>query len=125
VAAIVGVALAIFVLPAPWGIVAIVLGIAIEVAEDLFWFRYQKRRKVRTGVEGHIGERAEVVRALTPGGKGKVKFRGEMWNARATEAVAEGETVTVTGTDRLTLEVEPGPGPSGSPPAQASSRPSK
>ena len=104
VAAIVALALAIFVLPPPWGIVAIVIGVLFEVAENVFWFRYQKRRKVRTGVEGHIGERAEVVRPLNP--EGKVKFRGEMWNARAAEPVAEGETVTVTGTDRLTLEVE-------------------
>lgn len=112
-AAIVGIALAIFVLPAPWGIVAIVAGIAIEVAENLFWFRYQKRRRVRTGVEGHVGERAEVVRALTP--EGKVKFRGEVWKARAAEPVPEGETVIVNGTDRLTLVVEP----------QASSRPNQ
>jgi membrane-bound serine protease (ClpP class) len=124
-AAIVGIALAIFVLPEPWGIVAIVVGISIEVVENVFWFRYQKRRRVRTGVEGHIGERAEVVRALTPDGKGKVKFRGEVWNAQASQPVPEGETVTVTGTDRLTLEVEPGPGPRPDGAAQASSRPSQ
>jgi membrane protein implicated in regulation of membrane protease activity len=124
-AAIVAIALAIFVLPEPWGIVAIVVGIAIEVAENVFWFRYQKRRKVRTGVEGHVGERAVVVRALTPDGKGKVKFRGEVWNARAVEPVAEGEAVTVTGTDRLTLEVEPRAAGADAPPPQASSRPSQ
>ena len=121
-AAIVGIALAIFVLPEPWGIVAITVGIAIEVVENVFWFRYQKRRRVRTGVEGHIGERAEVVRALSP--EGKVKFRGEVWKARAPEPVREGETVTVTGTDRLTLEVVREPGSSEAA-AQAGSGPSE
>jgi membrane protein implicated in regulation of membrane protease activity len=111
VALVVAILLAIFVLPSPWGIVAVFAGIAIEVVEQVFWFRYQARRRVRTGVEGHIGERAEVVRALAP--EGRVKFRGEVWKARAEEPIAEGETVTVTGTEGLTLEVEP----------QASSRP--
>ena len=120
-AAIVGIALAIFVLPAPWGIVAIVVGIAIEVAENLFWFRYQKRRRVRTGVEGHVGERAQVVRALSP--EGKVRFRGEVWKARAPEPVAAGETVTVVGTEGLTLEVrarDPVQQPEGPTPQQPS-----
>lgn len=103
-AIVVAVALAIFVLPEPWGIVAVFVGIAFEVAENVFWFRYQKRRKVRTGAEGHIGERAEVTRALDP--EGQVKFRGELWKARAAEPIAAGETVRVAAVDRLTLEVE-------------------
>jgi membrane-bound ClpP family serine protease len=103
-ALIVAVALAVFVLPSPWGIVAVFAGIAVEVGEQVFWFRWQARRKVRTGVEGHVGERAEVVRALDP--EGRVKFRGEVWKARAREPVALGETVTVTGTEGLTLVVE-------------------
>jgi membrane-bound serine protease (ClpP class) len=119
-AVVVALALAIFVLPSPWGIVAVFVGIAIEIGEQVFWFRYQKRRRVRTGVEGHIGERAEVVRTLDP--EGRVKFRGEVWNARAREPIAEGETVTVVGTDRLTLEVESRPDGEGD---QASWRPSQ
>ena len=103
-ALIIAVALAVFVLPSPWGIVAVFCGIAFEVGEQVFWFRYQARRKVRTGVEGHVGERAEVVRALDP--EGRVKFRGEVWKARAPEHVAAGETVRVTGTEGLTLVVE-------------------
>lgn len=106
-ALIVAIALAIFVLPSPWGIVAVFLGIAIEVGEQVFWFRYQARRKVRTGVEGHIGERAEVVRALDP--EGRVKFRGEVWKARAPDAnkaIEAGAIVRVTGTEGLTLAVQ-------------------
>lgn len=103
-ALVVAIVLALFVLPSPWGIVAVFLGIVVEVAEQVFWFRYQARRRVRTGVEGHVGERAEVMRALDP--EGRVRFRGEIWRARAPESIAPGERVTVTGTDGLTLLVE-------------------
>jgi membrane-bound serine protease (ClpP class) len=106
-AIVVAVALAIFVLPEPWGIIAVFVGIAIEVVENVFWFRYQKRRKVRTGVEGHLGETAEVVRALAP--EGRVKFRGEVWKARASEPIEAGESVRIAAVDGLTLLVEPEP----------------
>lgn len=120
-ALVVAIALAIFVLPSPWGIVAVFVGVAVEVVEQVFWFRYQARRKVRTGVEGHVGERAEVVRALDP--EGRVKFRGEVWKARGSEPIAVGEAVTVTSTDGLTLVVEPGAAGPGD--GQTSSRPSQ
>ncbi len=103
-AVIVAVALAIFVLPSPWGIVAIFAGIAIEIVEQVFWFRYQRRQKVRTGVEAHVGELAEVTRALDP--EGSVKFRGEVWKARSKETIPAGESVRIAAVDRLTLVVE-------------------
>jgi membrane-bound serine protease (ClpP class) len=103
-AVVVAVALAIFILPGPWGIVAIFLGILFEIVENVFWFRYQARRRVQTGVEGHVGERAEVTRALDP--EGQVRFRGELWKARAEEPIAAGESVRIAEVDRLTLVVE-------------------
>lgn len=103
-AIVVAVALAIFVLPEPWGIVAIFSGIAFEIAENVFWFRYQAKRKVQTGVEAHVGERAEVTRTLDP--EGQVKFRGEVWKARSAEPIAAGEDVRIVEVDRLTLVVE-------------------
>ena len=106
-ALVVAIVLAIFVLPSPWGIVAVLAGIAVEVGEQVFWFRYQARRQVRTGVEGHVGERAEVVRPLDP--EGRVRFRGEIWKARAERPVALGESVRIKGTEGLTLLVEAEP----------------
>jgi membrane-bound serine protease (ClpP class) len=103
-AVVVAVALAIFVLPSPWGIVAVFVGIAVEVAEQVFWFRHQRRQKVRTGVEAHVGEMAEVVRACAP--EGRVRFRGDLWKARSAEPVAVGEVVRVAQTEGLTLVVE-------------------
>ena len=104
-AVIVALALAIFVLPSPWGIAAVFAGIAIEIVEQVFWFRYQRRQKIRTGVEAHIGECAEVTSALDP--EGRVMFRGEVWKARSERRVASGEAVRIREVDGLTLIVEP------------------
>jgi membrane-bound ClpP family serine protease len=112
-ALIVAVALAVLVLPSPWGIIAIFVGIVVEVGEQAFWFRYQAKRRVRTGVEGHVGERAEVVRACDP--EGRVRFRGEVWRARSAQPAAVGETVRVLDTEGLTLVVERDPDPNGEP----------
>src|SRR5262245_4943626 len=96
--------LALFVLP-PWaGLVAVSVGIAVEVAEVGFWVRFLKRYRVRTGVEGLVGTRGEVVERCDP--RGRVRLRGEIWHARC-DAVAEvGQRVSVTGVSGLTLSVE-------------------
>lgn len=103
-ALLVAIALAVFVLPSPWGIVAVLIGVGIEVGEQVFWFHFLRRYKIRAGAEAHVGERAEVVRACVL--EGRVKFRGELWNARASEPLAVGERVRVAAVDGLTLEVE-------------------
>jgi membrane-bound serine protease (ClpP class) len=100
-AAIVG----LFVLPDPWRIVLLFCAALIEVGEVYFWIRFLRRYRVTTGVEGLIGERAEVIEALTPGGR--VRLRGEIWNARGSSAVGAGEQVRVAAVDGLTLLVEP------------------
>ena len=97
-AAIIG----LFVLPDPWRIVFLVLAALIEIAEVYFWIHFLRRYRVTTGVEGMIGERAEVI------GPGRVRFRGEIWNARG--AGEPGDVVRVAGVDGLTLEVEPNGG---------------
>jgi membrane-bound serine protease (ClpP class) len=99
------IALAVFVLP-PWlGALAIAAGIAVEVGELVFWNRFLRRYRVRTGAEGLVGARAEVVQALDP--RGRVRLRGEIWQARAARPAGIGGRVRVTGVDGLTLEVEP------------------
>lgn len=99
------IALALLVLP-PWlGLVAIVTGIVVEVAEVGFWIRFLRRYRVRTGSEGLIGSVAEVVETLDP--EGRVRLRGEIWRARGPRSSPStvGERVEVTGVDGLTLEV--------------------
>jgi membrane-bound serine protease (ClpP class) len=63
------------------------------------------RRPVVTGVQAMIGERAEVVAAFS--GKGRIRYGGELWNARSASALQAGQTVRITQVDGLTLWVEP------------------
>jgi membrane-bound serine protease (ClpP class) len=100
-AAIVG----LFVLPDPWRIVFLCCAALIEVGEVYFWIRFLRRYRVTTGAEGLIGERAEVIEALSPAGR--VRLRGEIWNARGPAGTDRGEPVRVSAVDGLTLIVEP------------------
>jgi membrane-bound serine protease (ClpP class) len=94
-----------FFLPEPWGYVAIGVAAVIEIGEIYLWIRFLRRYRVTTGAEGLLGERAEVVEALSP--LGRVRVRGELWTARAETPAIAGQRMRVTGVDGLTLEVEP------------------
>jgi membrane-bound serine protease (ClpP class) len=94
-----------FLLPSPWGVVALGAAVAVEVLELLFWRRFLRRYRLRVGPETLLGMRAEVVQPCSP--VGLVRVRGELWNARASAPVDSGQTVTVSGMDGLTLRVEP------------------
>ncbi|MGH2961679.1 MAG: NfeD family protein [Microbacterium sp.] len=94
-----------FVLPSPWGFVAVGVAAAIEVVELAFWRRFLRRYKVQTGTEALIGTRAEVLEPCTP--RGRVRVGGEIWNARSDSPVARGEYVRITAVEGLTLSVEP------------------
>ena len=93
--------LAIFVLPSPWGIVAVVAGGLIDVAESLALLRWSRRRRAATGVETLIG-RTAVVSSPT-----QVRVAGELWEAVSDVHLVPGESVQVTGVDGLTLRVSP------------------
>jgi membrane-bound serine protease (ClpP class) len=91
--------LAIFVLPSPWGIVAIAVGGLIDIAESLVLLKWSRRRRVVTGVEALLGRTAVV---STPT---QVRVAGEIWEARSDEPLVVGEEMLVTGVDGLTLQV--------------------
>jgi len=92
--------LAIFVLPSPWGVIAVAAGGLIDVAESLMLLRWSRRRRAVTGAEALIGRRAIV--STTPS---QVRVAGELWEARSDEALVPGEEVEVTGLEGLTLRV--------------------
>lgn len=94
-----------FVLPDPWRVLVLALALVIEVGEVFFWIRFLDRYRVTTGAEGLIGERAEVIEALVP--RGRVRVRGEIWNARSPAAVDAGARVRIAAVEGLTLLVEP------------------
>jgi membrane-bound serine protease (ClpP class) len=101
---IVAVVLALTVLPAPWGWLAVASAFAIDVVETAVLMRWSRRRTAAVGAETLRGRTAVVVRSLAP--SGQVKLDGELWEARAGTIVEPGREVTVTDVDGLVLEVE-------------------
>jgi membrane-bound serine protease (ClpP class) len=97
--------LALFLLPAPWGLVLVSVAAVVEIAETFFWIRISRRWRVRAGAETLIGARAEVAAPCRP--LGQVRVAGELWRARCERGAAVGETVRIVARDGLTLLVEP------------------
>src|SRR5712691_2818028 len=91
--------LAIFVLPSPWGIVAVVCGGLLDIGESLALMRWSKRRRAATGAEALVG-RTAVVSSPT-----QVRVAGELWQARSDDPLVPGDEVEVMAVDELTLEV--------------------
>lgn len=96
-----------FVLPDPWRVVVVLLALIIEVGEVYFWIRFLRRYRVTTGAEGLIGQRAQVIEAVDPTGRMRVRVHGEIWNARGAATVDTGDPVRIAAVDGLTLIVEP------------------
>ena len=92
--------LAIFFLPSPWGIVAILAGGIIDIAESLVLLKWSRRRRAVTGVEALIGK-AAVVSSPT-----QVRVAGELWEARSDRVLVPGDEVVVHGVEGLTLLVD-------------------
>jgi membrane-bound serine protease (ClpP class) len=88
----------------PWGLVALVVALALEVLEYLAWKRFLRRYRLRSGPETMVGSTATVVEDCAP--VGQVRMLGELWRARCEEPVAAGEEVRITAVDGLTLDVE-------------------
>jgi membrane protein implicated in regulation of membrane protease activity len=92
--------LAIFILPSPWGIVAVIAGGLIDIVESLVLLKWTRRRKSTVGVETLVGQRGVVV-TLT-----QVRVAGELWEARSDRMLVPGEKVVVRGVEGLTLLVD-------------------
>lgn len=92
--------LALFVVPAPWGIPLVVAGIVVEAGELWLQLRWSRRRRAHGGQHGMVGAQAEVVDGRF------VRVRGELWQARGLERRRPGDRVRVCRVDGLTLEVE-------------------
>lgn len=77
----------------------VVLGIA--------WMAARSRgHRVVTGMQGMLGERAEVVGGWREG-KGVVRYGGELWNARSGAPLRAGQAVRIEKVEGLTVWVEP------------------
>jgi membrane protein implicated in regulation of membrane protease activity len=101
----IGLLLAIFVLPSPWGLVAVAVGGTLDVIETgVFWW-FSRRRRVSVGVETLVGKVGVAVSALSP--EGQVKLDGELWSARCDGGCDRGTRVVVRSLEGLTLLVDP------------------
>ena len=102
---LIALALAIFVLPAPWGIVAVVVAAVLDLGETAFFVRWSKRRQASVGVSTLVGKRGVAVADLWP--EGQVKIDGEIWRARCEGGCDAGTEVVVRSIEGLTLVVDP------------------
>lgn len=97
--------LALFVLPEPWGLVAVAVGATLDIAETGVFLWWSKRRKAAVGVDALIGKTGVAVGELWP--EGQVKIGGEIWKARCAGGCEAGTKVVVRAVKGLTLEVDP------------------
>jgi membrane-bound ClpP family serine protease len=106
---LIALALAVFVLPSPWGLVLVLAALALEIFEIRWGLRLARGRS-SVGVETLVGKRARAATDLGP--RGQVLVEGERWAARSTRAVAKDTLVEIRSVNGLELEVEPVyPGP--------------
>ena len=102
---IVALLLAFFVLPAPWGLVAVLGSLVVEVGEAVLFVWWSKRRRAQVGAEALVGIEGVALGALEP--DGQVRVGGEIWGARSTAPIAAGGCARVAAVEGLTLVVEP------------------
>ena len=97
--------LAIFVLPSPWGVIAVVIGLTLDVIEVTVGVWYSKRRRASVGTESLVGATGVALGELLP--EGQVRVNGEIWRAHCEAGCDAGTPVVVRAVNGLTLEVEP------------------
>lgn len=97
--------LAIFVLPSPWGLIAIALSGIWEIVQTIVALKWSQRRRARVGSEALVGVTARVVTRCAPNGRAAVG--GEIWKARCEQGADVGDTVRVRAVQGLTLLLEP------------------
>jgi membrane protein implicated in regulation of membrane protease activity len=102
---LIGLLLAIFVLPSPWGLVAVAVGALLDFGETGFFLWWSRRRRATVGVHSLVGRSAVAIGELRP--EGQVRVGGEIWRARCEVGCDGGSAVMIRAVEDLTLEVEP------------------
>jgi membrane-bound serine protease (ClpP class) len=91
--------------PSPWNILVIAVGVVAEVGEVVWGRRLARRWRAKTGPQTMIGQTAEVVTQCRP--DGQVRVNGEIWKARCEAGADVGDPVRIDALDGLTLVVVP------------------
>ena len=102
---LIAILLALFVLPPPWGLVAVGVAAVLETLEAWLFIVWSKRRRPTVGLEALVGKRARATSDLFP--DGQVRLDGELWKARCEQGARMGDDVVVRTVEGLTLVVEP------------------
>jgi membrane-bound serine protease (ClpP class) len=102
---LVGVLVAIFVVPDAWTVPVVVGAVALEVTETVIGVRLSRRGAPKVDVDHVIGQVGVVVQACHP--RGSVRVGGEPWTARCEAGADVGDRVQVRAREGLTLVVEP------------------
>lgn len=102
---LIAILLALFVLPSPWGLVAIAVGAMLEIAETGLFIWWSKRMRAKVGVDSMVGKTGVAVDDLWP--EGQVRVNGEIWKARCEGGCEAGTPIVVRAIDGLLLEVAP------------------
>ena len=95
-----------FVLPSPWGLVALLVGLLLWLGEVYAIWRLVRHRQVQAGAETLVGRTATVIAPCKPLGQVRLSGESEIWRARCAKGAERGETVKVIGINELTLIVE-------------------
>jgi membrane-bound serine protease (ClpP class) len=88
-------------------IIPVTLGVACVL---LFLVRLgvqSQRTPPVTGTSGMLGDLAQVLTAIEPGGQGSVRTHGEIWSATSDGPIEVGRQVRITGMTGLVLRVRP------------------
>jgi membrane protein implicated in regulation of membrane protease activity len=102
---LIALALAVLVLPSPWGLVAVVVGGVFDIAETGLFIWWSKRRRASVGVETLVGKIGVAASDLWP--DGQVRVGGEIWRARCAGGCDSGTRIVVRAVEGLTLVVDP------------------
>jgi membrane-bound serine protease (ClpP class) len=78
---------------------------AIELGEAGFWIRLSQRRQPAIGAEALVGSVGVATSDCRP--RGRVRVRGEVWQAVCPDGADAGDAVVVEAVSGLTLEVRP------------------
>ena len=78
---------------------------ALVIAGIVYMASRSLRQPVATGTQAMVGASAEVFADFT--GKGRVRYGGELWNARSAAPLHAGEAARIVKVEGLTLWVEP------------------
>ena len=102
---LIGIGLAVFVMP-DWLKIPTVIAFAfLEFAETMLTWRWSRRDRAKVGPGALIGATGRAITECRP--EGMVRVHGEDWRARCEAGVEPGERIRVLALDQLILTVEP------------------